>query len=220
MDTTHPFHAPVDRGEMALAWLDSHASIMLKTIGATIVFDPVGVELPDHFCPDAAVVTHEHLDHFDRRLLNGWQEKLGTMILGSAYIAGRMQGKATVLQVERSVSVGDIRLVAEPCDHPANEPLSFMILPSGLPAIYHSNDSDPFSDMARIHDDYEPHLLIYTGASISKAAHIAEIVRPKLIVSCSCDKRWETAFAQQVKSWSLETETKFLQPMEIWRLKG
>jgi L-ascorbate metabolism protein UlaG (beta-lactamase superfamily) len=220
MDTTHPFHAPVDRGELALAWLNSHASIMLKTVGATIVFDPVGVVLPEDICPDAAVVTHEHVDHFDCRLLDGWQEKLGTIVFGSAYVVGRMRGKGMVLRVGQSVSVGDIRLVAKPCDHPANEPLSVVIVPSGLPAIYHSNDSAPFAEMARIRDEYEPYLLIYTGASISKAAHIAEMVRPKLIVSCSCDKRWEAAFAQQVRNRSRETGTKFLPAMEIWRWQG
>ncbi len=205
---------------MGLAWLNSHASIMLKTMEATIVFDPVGVVLPEDICPDAAAVTHEHLDHFDRRLLSGWQENLGTMVLGSAYIAGQLQGKATVLRVGQSVSVRDIWLMAEHCDHPANEPLSFVIVPAGLPPIYHSNDGDPFVGMARIRDDYEPHVLLYTGASISKAAHIAEIISPKIIVSCSCDRQWEMAFARQVKSRAPETEIRFLQPLEIWRWKG
>ena len=220
MKTTHPFEASVDQGELALAWLNSHASIMLRTIGATLVFDPVGVALPEQVCPDAVVVTHEHLDHFDRRLLDEWWERLGVIVLGSAYIAGQVQGKATVLRAGQLASVGDIQLVAEPCDHSVNEPLSFVILPNGLPAIYHSNDSDPFAEMARIRDDYEPQVLLYTGASILKAAHIAEIVKPKLIVSCSCDKKWETDFAQQVKNWSPETETRFLQPLELWRWRG
>jgi len=211
----------VNPGEVALAWLNSHASIMLKTAVATLVFDPVGVTIPkDVRPPDAVVITHEHVDHFDRRLVTEWWERFGIGVLGSSYIGRQIQGKATVVRVGQPVPVGDIQLVAEPCDHPANEPLSFVIMPSGLPAIYHSNDSDPFAEMVRIRRKYEPQLLLYTGASMSKASQIAEIFRPKIIVSCSCDRNWEKAFVEEVKSRSPATETSFIQPLEIRRWYG
>ncbi len=204
-----------------MAWLNSHASIMLKTAIATLAFDPVGVVLPkDVRPPDAVVITHEHVDHFDRRLLTEWRERFGVRVLGSPYIGRQLQGKATVIRVGQSVSVGDMQLLAEPCDHPAREPLSFVIMPSGLPAIYHSNDGDPFAEMVRIRHVYEPQLLLYTGASMSKASQIAEIFRPKMLVSCSCDKHWEKAFADEVRSRSPETETSFIKPQETWRWNG
>jgi L-ascorbate metabolism protein UlaG (beta-lactamase superfamily) len=182
-----------------------------------LIFDPVGVTLPENVSPDAVVVTHEHLDHFDRRLVAEWREKLGTTVLGSEYIARCLDGKATVLQIGQSVSVGDIRLAAERCDHPGNEPLSFVIMPNDLPAIYHSGDGDPFPEMARLRRDHEPLVMLYTGASMKKAAKIAGLVRPKVILSCSCDKDWARSFAQEVKRKAPRTEARFLQPLEIWR---
>jgi len=220
MKTEHPFRVSTQRGEMVIAWLDSHASIVLKTARTMLIFDPVGVTLPDQVNPDAVVVTHEHLDHFDRRLVAEWHNELGTTVLGSEYIARCLDGKATVLQIGQSVSVGDIRLEAERCDHPGNGPLSYLIMPNGLPAIYHSGDGDPFAEMARLRRDREPLVMLYTGASMANAAKIAGLVRPRVILSCSCDKDWARSFAQVVKREAARTETRFLQPLEIWRWRG
>jgi L-ascorbate metabolism protein UlaG (beta-lactamase superfamily) len=213
------FEKAVSPGEIALAWLNSHSSILLMTSRATLVIDPVGVMLPEHVRPDAVVVTHSHIDHLDRTLLTRWQEKLGMPIIASAFVAGRLLHKPKVIQEGDRVSVGDIDLLAERCDHHATQPLSFVILAKGAPTIYHPSDSEPFADMARLGDEYKPQVMLYNGSSMTKAAIIAKLVRPRMIVSCCCDAQWGRDFLQHVSNQAPQTSVRFVKPLEIIRFR-
>lgn len=144
------------------------------------------------------MVTHSHIDHFDRTLLVEWQEKLGMPIITSAFVARGLPCKSMVVQEGDMVSVRDIDLFAMRCDHHAAQPLSFVIAVKGTPTVYHPSDSEPFADMARLPDGYGPEIMLYDGPSITKAASIVRLVRPRMIVSCCCDQKWERDFRERV----------------------
>jgi L-ascorbate metabolism protein UlaG (beta-lactamase superfamily) len=211
------FDSSVSPGEIAIAWLNSHSSILLMTSGATLVVDPVNVTLPEHVRPDAVVVTHSHIDHFDRALLAQWQEKMDIPVLTSAFVAERMSKQPKVLRVGDRVSVGDMDLLAERCDHHATEPLSLVISSQNAPTVFHPADSDPFADMARLRDQHRPQVMLFTGPSIRKAVEIAGLIRPRVLVSCDCDDDWEEDFSWQVDDEVPQTEVRFLKPLEVFR---
>ncbi len=211
------FDAPVSPGEVALAWLNSHSSILLMTTGTTLVIDPVNVTLPEQVRPDAVVVTHSHIDHFDRTLLSQWQEELEVPVLTSAFVAERMFGTPKVLRVGDRASVGDMDLLAERCVHHATEPLSIVISGVNMPTVFHPADSDPFEDMARVRDEYGPQVMLFTGPSMRKAVEIATLIRPRVLVSCGCDDDWEEDFSRQVHDEVPQTEVRFLKPLEVFR---
>jgi len=188
------------------------------TSGATLVIDPVNVTLPEHVRPDAVVVTHSHIDHFDRTLLDQWQEEMDVPVLTSAFVAERMPKQPKVLRVGDRVSVGDMDLLAERCDHHATEPLSLVISAKGAPTVFHPADSDPFADMARLRDEYEPQVMLFTGPSIRKAVEIAGLIRPRVLVSCDCDDDWEEDFSRQINDEVPQTEVRFLRPLEVFRI--
>jgi len=213
------FDTSVSTGETALAWLNSHSSILLMTSGATLVIDPVNVTLPEQVRPDAVVVTHSHIDHFDRVLLDQWQEDLGVPVLTSAFVAARMSGKPKVLRVGNRVRIGDMELMAERCDHHATEPLSLVISGPNTPTVFHPADSDPFADMARLRNDHEPQVMLFTGPSIGKALEIAKLIRPRVLVSCGCDDDWEEDFTRQAKDEVPQTEVRFVKPLEVFRFR-
>jgi len=212
--------ASVAPGETALAWLNSHSSILLMTSGATLVIDPVGVTLPRQVRPDAVVVTHSHIDHFDRALLAHWQEDTAVRVLTSPFVAARMSRKPNVLRVGDRASIGDLELLAERCEHHATEPLSLVISGPNTPTIFHPADSDPFADMARLRKEHEPQVMLFTGPSMRKALEIARLIQPRMLVSCDCDDDWEDEFTLQAKCEVPQTEVKFLRPLEIFRFRA
>lgn len=217
------FDISVSPGEMALAWLNSHSSILLATSSATLVVDPVGVALPEHIRPDAVVVTHSHIDHFDRALLDQWQEDWGVTVLTSSFVAARMLIQPEVLRVGSRASIGHIQILAERCEHHATEPLSLVIsgptIPT-IPTIFHPADSDPFDDMVKLREEHQPHAMLFTGPSMRKALDIARLIQPRILLSCGCDDDWEEEFTRKAGDEAPGTEVRFLRPLEVFRFRA
>ena len=55
---TQPIHG------VALAWVNSYSAVVVKTPGATILFDPVSMEVPAGSSLDLIAVSHGHSDHW------------------------------------------------------------------------------------------------------------------------------------------------------------
>lgn len=206
-------------GEVALVWLNSYSSIAVKTVGATLIFDPVRIELGEQVRADAIIITHEHPDHFDARLLAECQQKLGIPIIASTFVAQMLPREAKALRVGDSVSVGDIELLAERCDHPANEPLSFVISARDAPTIYHPSDSQPFAEMAELRDKYRPDILVYSGASVEEAIQMVRLVQPQVTVSFYHDRNWAEMFLRRVNGELPGTQIRLVKRLEVWRYR-
>ena len=179
----------VPRGSLALVLFNVYSSLMLKTPHLTALFDPVKLSLdkPHLAVPevDAIIITHEHADHLDENLALEIERISQATIITTPFIAGRLEKKARRvhgLRAGDSVTVKGVTFYAEHCQHAANEPLAFIIKTEAT-TIYHPGDSAPFPEMATVGSRYQPEILLYLGTSKKNLIEIAEMVRPKIIVT-------------------------------------
>jgi len=226
------FKLAVPQGSLAITWFNSYSGVIVKTPGAILIFDPVKVSLEECIQADAIVITHEHLDHFDPKLARELQQKTAAPILTTPFVAASLRNEnVTALRVGDSVVIKDTELHALRCDHPANQPLSFIVstrpwpdkegggegcLDSGI-TIYHPSDGEVFPEMIEIAQKYDPDILLYVGASSGNAAQIAKLVRPKVVVSFYTDAGSEKSFIEAIRREAPETQAKLIKRFEIYQ---
>ncbi len=179
----------VSQGSIALMLLNVYSSLMLKTHLLTIVFDPVKLSLDKHDFDaqsvDAIIITHEHSDHFDKNLALEIQRGSNATIITTPFVAQKLEGvgeKVKGLRVGESVMIKDMTFYAEYCEHPANQPLSFIIKTDAI-TIYHPDDSKPFPKMREIENRYKPDMVLYVGTSKEGLIKITEMVKPNIVIS-------------------------------------
>ncbi len=208
----------VSSGKIALVWFNSYSGIIIKTPTTTLIFDPVRIKLEEYIQADAIVVTHEHSDHFDPELVRELQKKTNATVLTTPFVAQRLRGEQTkALKVGDSFGLKDTELYAERCDHPANQPLSFIISTKSGITIYHPSDSDPFPEMAELEKKYKPDVLAYLGVSLGNAAQITKLVKPQAVVSCYTDGESQRKFIEVMKKEMPRTQAKLIKRFEIYQ---
>ena len=212
------FKLDVPRGKLAIAWFNSYSGVIVKTPKATLIFDPVKVSLEECIQANAVVITHEHLDHFDPRLAKELQQKTGAPILTTPFVARNLMNEnVRALRVGESIAIKDIELHALRCDHPANEPLSFIVSSEDGIIVYHPGDSDVFPEMAEVATKYKPDILLYVGASVGNAAQIARLIHPKVAVSFYSDGESERKFTEAMRRETPDTQAKLIKRFEIYQ---
>ena len=181
------FDVSVTKGEFALSFLNTYSTVVLKTDSMTAIFDPVKVKCRDEDTIDLIIITHEHSDHFERDLVINLQKQKNALVLTTPFLAQKLEEieeYVKPLKVEDSFKSKDISFYAEYSNHQANQPLSFVIC-SETVTIYHPNDSRPFPEMSVIREKYNPGLMLFTGTLLGEMPEMAEMIRPKVIVSYS-----------------------------------
>jgi len=166
----------VSQGSIALMLCNVYSSVMLKTRLLTAIFDPVKLNLDkgsffDVQGIDVIIITHEHYDHFDKKLVMEMQRRSSAAVITTPFVA---EGE--------SVTIKDVTFHAEHCEHFANEPLSFIIETDAV-SIYHPSDSGPFPGMEEIKSNYEPGMMLYMHTSKEELRKIAELIKPSIVVS-------------------------------------
>ena len=58
-----------EKNTVFFVWLNQYAGILLKTPSKTLAIDPVDVKPKSLQGVDAILITHEHYDHLDPRLI-------------------------------------------------------------------------------------------------------------------------------------------------------
>ena len=176
-------------GSLALVLLNVYSSLILKTHLFTAIFDPVKLRLDkqpfDSPDIDVIIITHEHADHFDQKLVLEIERRSQAIIITTPFLAQKLEGegvKVKGLRVGESVTVKGVTFYAEHCEHAANEPLSF-IIKTDAATIYHPGDSDPFPEMETIRKRYQPEIVLYLGTSKKGLAKIAKMVKPNITVT-------------------------------------
>lgn len=205
-------------GTVAISWLDSYSSIMIRTATCNIIFDPVtdshfNHPLFSHYIPNAIFVTHEHADHFDPKFLNHYLSA-GVPVYSNEFVANILSNNVRPIKVGHIIIFTDLRIIALKCNHPGNEPLAFIIVINDGPTIYHPSDSDPYEEMIEIAKQYHPDIMLYSGSSIEKAYLISQLVKPGLIISPYCDKIWASAFCKKMNDSKPEQKVKLIAPFQ------
>ena len=93
MNSNNPdiYHTHLSQG-VALAWVNSYSAVVVKTAGATLLFDPVGMEVPDDGTLDLIAVSHGHSDHWEHQLVVRLQQRTQAMVVTSPFLANRLNG--------------------------------------------------------------------------------------------------------------------------------
>lgn len=176
------------KSSIALTLLNVYSSLVLKTRSSTIILDPVKLDLNKlDFLQtvDVIIITHEHVDHFDEKLIAAIEKRSRALIFTTPFVARRLEQvgvKAQGLKLGESFNIKDVTFYAEDCLHPANQPLSFVIK-TGAVTIFYPADSQPFPGMKEIGIRYAPDLLLYLGAAREDLVGIAELISPKTAVT-------------------------------------
>src|SRR5665647_2785732 len=80
-----------EKNSILFVWLNNYAGILLKTPSKTLVIDPVDVKVKTLQNVDAILITHEHYDHLDQRLVTEIQKATGCMIIADAASTKKLQ---------------------------------------------------------------------------------------------------------------------------------
>lgn len=84
------YRTQVSRG-VALAWVNSYSAVVIKTPGATLLFDPVGMEVPSDAPLDLIAITHGHSDHWEPALIAELQGRTGSTVAASPSLAAKLR---------------------------------------------------------------------------------------------------------------------------------
>ena len=163
MNGDHPdiYHTPVRRG-LALAWVNSYSAVVVKSPGTTLLFDPVGMAVPEDAPLDLIAVSHGHSDHWHPSLVAELRARTQAPVLLSPHLAFRLTGGAingsarggpglvSPVVPGHEVTIADLTVTALRCDHAAAEPLAFQIRTGDGLTVYLPGDTTPFPEMEEL----------------------------------------------------------------------
>ena len=88
-DNLDIYHTLVRRG-VALAWVNSYSAVVVKSPVATLLFDPVSMDVPEGVSLDLIAVSHGHSDHWDTKLVARLQGRTRAPVAASPYLTSRL----------------------------------------------------------------------------------------------------------------------------------
>ncbi|RJQ25605.1 MAG: MBL fold metallo-hydrolase [Peptococcaceae bacterium] len=169
--------------QLSLSMLNVYSTVLMKIGSLVILFDPLEIDPEKYDDVDLIVITHEHVDHFDKKLVTGIYNRTKATVLTTPFVARQLSGLADVV----SLKPGDfhtkknVNIFAEHSNHTANDPLTFVIKTEKL-AVFHPNDSDYFPGLEVFKEKYKVNVLTYSGASEYVLRRISSAVRPEVVV--------------------------------------
>lgn len=174
-----------DDAQVSLSILNVYSTVIMKINSLNILFDPIAIN-PDKYNNDIdfVVVTHEHIDHFDKKIVAKIHDQTDAVILTTPFVFHRLADLERVVPLRPGDSYESkgVSFCAEPCVHEANDPITFLIK-TDEGALFHPADSDYFPELEDIRKKYRPEIMIYTGCSERNLRKIASAICPSIIVS-------------------------------------
>ncbi len=199
-----------EKNAILFVWFNQYAGILLKTPTKTIAIDPVEVKPKYLQNIDAILITHEHYDHLDPRLVTEVQKATGCQVIADPASTFRLRhhiptDKLQVIRQGDEIKLGEVTIKAEKCNHTAKYPVTYVITSEDGVKIYHTADSLPFPELAKMGTDEKFDLVfcsvgITVGASPESGFEIAKLTKPPLAVPYHTNSPAnQTAFAQLLK---------------------
>ena len=187
---------PVDKvpekNSIFFVWLNNYAGVLLKTPSKTLLIDPVDVKVRSHPQVDAILITHEHYDHLDQRLIAELQKATGCPVIADSASARSLRanlpaGKLVEAYAGTETKIGEVTVRAEKCRHPAAAPVTFIVTSEDGLKVFHTADSLPFPEMAAIGQREQLDVVFCTvgiapGTSPETGSEIAWLTKPKVAV--------------------------------------
>jgi L-ascorbate metabolism protein UlaG (beta-lactamase superfamily) len=181
-----------EKNTILFVWFNHYAGILIKTPSKTIVIDPVDVKPRNLQETDAILITHEHYDHLDQRLIKEIQKRTGCQVIADPASTRSLKNiipPSEMLEIRpgEETKIGEVTVKAEKCQHPAAQPVTFIITSEDGVKTFHTADSLPFPEMTQIGEKEKLDIAFCTvgiapGASAETGFEIARLTKPQIAV--------------------------------------
>jgi len=195
-----------EQNTVFFVWFNNYAGVLIKTPSKTLAIDPVDIRPKSLRNIDALLITHEHYDHFDPRLLTEIQKEANCTIIADPISARKIQHaippeKLQEIRPSQEIKIGEVSIKAEKCNHKAQAPVTYIITSEDHVKIYHTSDSLPFPELAAIGQREQFDVVFCTvgiapGASPETGFEIARLTKPLIAVP------YHTATTQSQKEFA------------------
>jgi len=181
-----------EKNEIFFVWFNNYSGIIVKTPSKTLVVDPVDIKARSLRNVDAILITHEHYDHLDQRLISEIQKATDCTVIADPASTRSLRhiippGKLQEIRPGAETKVGEVSVKAEKSNHPAVAPVSFIITSEDGVKVFHTADSLPFPELAAIGEREKFDVAFCTvgiasGASPETGFEIARLAKPQVAV--------------------------------------
>jgi L-ascorbate metabolism protein UlaG (beta-lactamase superfamily) len=205
-----PIDKTPEKNEILFVWFNHYAGVLIKTPSKTIIIDPVDIRARSFPDADAILITHEHYDHLDPRLIAEIQKATSCEIIADVASGQRLQhsippDKLRQIRPTDEIKVGEVLIRAEKCNHPATAPVTYIITSEDGVKVFHTADSLPFPELADIGEREKFDVVFCTvgiapGASPETGFEIARLTKPQVAVPYHTNsKDYQQQFASILK---------------------
>lgn len=206
-----PIQTTPEKNAILFVWFNHYAGVLLKTPSKTIVIDPVDVKPRQLDGTDVILISHEHYDHLDQRLIAEIQKNTNCQIIADPTSSARLKNtlpsdKVQEIKPGKETTIGEVSIRAEKAQHPAQTPITFVITSEDGVKTFHTADSLPYPEMVQIGEKEKFDLLFCTvgiapGATPQTGYEIARLTKPQVAVPYHTSSMAEQKkFAEILKS--------------------
>jgi L-ascorbate metabolism protein UlaG (beta-lactamase superfamily) len=199
-----------EKNTILFVWFNQYAGIVLKTPSKTLVIDPVDIKPKSLQNVDAILITHEHYDHLDPRLITDIQKATNCTIIADSASTKKLQHaipteKLQEIKPGTEIKIGEVSVKAEKCNHNAQAPVTFIITSEDDVKVYHTADSLPFPELALMGQKEKFDVVFCTvgiapGSTPQTGFEIARLTKPQVAVPYhTASTASQTEFAEMLK---------------------
>jgi L-ascorbate metabolism protein UlaG (beta-lactamase superfamily) len=199
-----------EKNTILFVWFNQYAGIVLKTPSKTLAIDPVDIKPKSLQNVDAILITHEHYDHLDPRLITEIQKATNCTIIADSASVKKLQHaipteKLQEIKPGAEIKIGEVSVKAEKCNHNAQAPVTFIITSEDDVKVYHTADSLPFPELAAMGQKEKFDVVFCTvgiapGSTPQTGFEIARLTKPQVAVPYhTASTASQTEFAEMLK---------------------
>jgi L-ascorbate metabolism protein UlaG (beta-lactamase superfamily) len=199
-----------EKNAILFVWFNQYAGILLKTPTKTLAIDPVEIKPKSLQNIDAILITHEHYDHLDPRLITEIQKATNCTIIADSASTKKLQHaipteKLQEIKPGAEIKIGEVSVKAEKCNHNAQAPVTYIITSEDEVKVYHTADSLPFPELAAIGQREKFDVVFCTvgiapGSTPQTGFEIARLTKPQVAVPYhTASTASQTQFAEILK---------------------
>ena len=199
-----------EKNTILFVWFNQYAGVLIKTPTKTLALDPVDIKPKSLQNVDAILITHEHYDHLDPRLITEIQKATNCIIIADSTSTKKLQHaipkeKLREIKPGEEIKIGDVSVKAEKCNHNAQTPVTYIITSEDGVKVYHTADSLPFPELASI-GQREKFDVVFCTVGIAPSStpqtgyEIARLTKPQVAVPYhTATTESQTQFAEIIK---------------------
>jgi L-ascorbate metabolism protein UlaG (beta-lactamase superfamily) len=199
-----------EKNAILFVWFNQYAGIILKTPTKTLAIDPVDIKPKSLQNVDAILITHEHYDHLDPRLITEIQKATNCTIIADSASTKKLQHaipteKLQEIKPGAEIKIGEVSVKAEKCNHTAQAPVTYIITSEDEVKVYHTADSLPFPELAAMGQSEKFDVVFCTvgiapGSTPQTGFEIARLTKPQVAVPYhTASTASQTQFAEIIK---------------------